>query len=288
MKSRTLIFGLIVLASTIIITNGSCSSSDGGDSDTTTVADSSKMPLNVVVFLDLSDRVTKNSDGTTQLDKDISIVNHLATIVSEKAYKNNIRKAKDCFKVIFYPAPEDSTINDLAKKLDIDMSSYQKIELQKKMDDVHNLSKTVNDNLKVIYDNTIEQHNFVGCDIWGFFNTKAKNYCVKPEYRNILVLITDGYIYHKDNLLKNQDNQTTYITPKSLSQNCDLIPGSDNLSDLEILMLEVNADPITDFTKIKQTVTTWFKAMGAKKYNIVETDLPNNTKTIVDNFLNIH
>ncbi len=247
--------------------------------------DSAKLPLNLTVFIDLSNRVIQDGDGTSQVDKDTVLVNHLAGIVSKKAWDSNIKHAKDCFKVFFYPAPADPTINGLAQSMDIDLGSYQKNQIQKKMDVAKDMTTTVDKNLKVIYQSTVEQHDFIGSDIWGFFNTKAKSYCVKDGYRNVLIVLTDGYIYHKDNLVDDGNGHITYITARTLRENKELLPCKQDLSDLEVLFIEVDARPKNDFEKIQTTIGKWLAGMKVKKYGVIETDLPNNTKTIIDNFI---
>lgn len=264
--------------------DGNCG--DGNCCTPSCGVDSTKIPLNLTVFVDLSDRMTKDSNGTTQLEKDMAIINQLADFVSKKSFSKNIKTAKDCFRVKFYPAPTDATINSLAENLDVDLSQFSKTEMEKKMSTAHDLAKTVNDNMKVIYDNSMKQANYIGCDIWGFFNTKAKPYCVKDGYRNVLVVLTDGYIYHINNLIK-EENVATYITPQTLMAKTALKPCHQDLSDLEVLFLEVNAEPQTDFVKLQETISEWLKGMKVKKFDIVETDLPTNTKTIIDSFLKI-
>lgn len=260
--------------------NGNCCTPSCG-------VDSAKMPLNVSVFIDLSDRVLKDADGTTQLGKDTSIVIQLASIVRKKAWDNNIRTAKDHFKVFFYPAPTEPTINGLAQKLDIDLSKYSRNALSEKMQQANDMVKIVDSNIKVIYNKAISEANFIGCDIWGFFNDKAQSYCVKKGYRNILFVLTDGYIYHVNNMVTDANNQTTYITNEMLSKKSQLMPCKADLSELEVLFLEINANPKTNYAEIQNTIRTWLKSMGVKRYDVVGTDLPNNTKTIIDNFVNL-
>lgn len=249
--------------------------------------DSAKMPLNLTVFIDLSNRVIHDADGTTQVNKDTIIINHLASVISKKAWKTNIRHAKDCFKVFFYPAPNDPTINNLAQNLDVDFGAFGNNEIPQKMQAATDLPRIVNDNVKVIYDNTVTQANYIGSDIWGFFNSKAKSYCIKSGHRNVLIVLTDGYIYHKNNLRENAEGQTTYITYKSLAAGKELIPCNQELSELEVLFLEINANPMSDADKIQSTICNWLRSMKISKYDVIETDLPSNTKIIIDNFINV-
>lgn len=100
-----------------------------------------------------------------------------------------------------------------------------------------------------------------------------------------MIVLTDGYIYHKDNLVDDGNGHITYITARTLRENKELLPCKQDLSDLEVLFIEVDARPKNDFEKIQTTIGKWLAGMKVKKYGVIETDLPNNTKTIIDNFI---
>ena len=51
-------------------------------------------------------------------------------------------------------------------------------------------------------------------------------------------------------------------------------------------MLELNPNPPTDQDKMEQVINDWLQNMGVQKYYVGETDLPSNTKIIIDKFLN--
>ena len=141
--------------------------------------------------------------------------------------------------------------------------------------------------IATIYDAALADGNFIGSDIWGFFNTQAQKTCVMKGYRNVLVIITDGYIYHKDNLVEDKANkQATYITKTTLAQGYTLTPIAGKISNLEVLVVELNPDPVTDFAKMESAISDWFKAIGISRYEILKTDLPANSKKPIIDFLN--
>lgn len=244
--------------------------------------------LNLSIYIDLSDRIIKEQNGYKQVDKDLEIINSITQSLSDKVWNKNIKYAKDCIKVFFYPSPNDSQINKLSQELVVNFGDFNKKQVQDKMDKATNLSKNFNNILTTIYTSALNDNKFYGSDIWGFFDTKANDMCVKDGYRNILVILTDGYIYDDHINKKDANGGQNFITPQSLAAETPLTPLNEGkkIDNLEVLVLEVNANPEGDFHKIETTIGNWFKTMGISKYKIVQTDLPANTKTIIENFLN--
>lgn len=242
------------------------------------------LPLNLNVFIDLSDRIIKNRDGLRQDVKDLEILNTIAQYVGHKAQSGNIKIARDHMKVLFYPAPVDSDIDKRAKALEVDFGSFTKKDLVAKLQRANDLASDFNKDLQVIYNNAIEQHNFTGSDIWGFFNSKVNNYCVREGFRNVLVILTDGYILDENHMVQDAGS-ANYITKSSLTKGLSLMPTGQKVDNLEVLVLEVNADPVGDFTRIQSTIAEWLNGMGIKTCKIAETDLPANTKVLIEDFL---
>ena len=141
--------------------------------------------------------------------------------------------------------------------------------------------------LDSIYQNTLKMKKWVGCDIWSFFsNKKVDNLCIRKGYRNILVILTDGYLYHKDNKFKD-GTAYSYILPETLNTpNASLISKRKGLNDLEVLILEVNPYSPGQRDRLIEVLEKWLKDMEVSKNQIEETDIPNNIKPIISNFLN--
>lgn len=298
---RIIIIGAVVAVLALLVLavakcGGKCkcdNHNNCGDSCKCGCVDSTKIkpkPMNVTVFIDLSDRIAKDRDGMKQVDKDLEIINGITEFFVDKQWgrngiKGNIKYTKDRIKVLFYPAPNDPNVSNLAKGLDYDFGNYTKAQMQQKMDDATNLSKNFNGALKQIYEGAIRDHNFIGSDIWGFFDTKVNNLCVDSKYRNILIILTDGYVLdinHKEN----NSSGANYITQSTLAQGLPLLPVKSKVNgNLEVLVLEVNANPVGDFNKIEKTLGDWFAAMGVNQYQILETDLPNTSKLVIRKFL---
>ncbi|MDR0733272.1 MAG: hypothetical protein LBF08_04335, partial [Dysgonamonadaceae bacterium] len=158
-------------------------------------------------------------------------------------------------------------------------------------------------NLAEIYQQSIQTSNWEGSDIWHFFKNDVKDYCIEkdPTYRNILIIFTDGYIYHKESVYSNA-NRYSYLLENNIRKfrtmdwkdkidkdDFGLITENHDLNNLEVLVLEISAENNNnkiDEDILKYVIEKWFKEMSISKYKIYSTDLPANTKMRIDNFFN--
>lgn len=280
-KMLSLIFSSVI-ALLLIVGCGSKSSENSGDSSTTAnvATGNSPKPLNISIYLDLSDRLVRNMKPV-QKDRDIEIVKHITEIVKNHAVNQKILPCRDRIKVFFYPSPNDSEIASLANDLEMDLDKAKPAEKKKLLME---LQDKFSKSLTPIYDITLQNKNWIGSDIWGFFKKQVDTYCVKKDARNIIVILTDGYIFHENNQQKDGNN-FSYILPKTLAnKNSGLIISRKGLENLEVLMLEVNPYTPTQEAQMEDVLKNWFFGMGVKKLRIGETDLPTNTKMIIDEF----
>ena len=288
MKNKAIILLGVIIALVIVIyilwpTQPPVPSDEKSESGIASVKNPAIIPLNLSVYLDLSDRIKPTgTEALSQKDKDIAIVEYLSNYIKDRAVSQKILPCKDRIKVFFYPEPTDGKVALLSDKLELDLATTDMKEKKHKLisfiDDFKN-------SMEHIYSSTIQTSSWLGSDIWGFFNKPIDNYCIKEGYRNVLVVLTDGYIYHASN---KRDNGSchTYILPQTLHDpsSC-LIDSRKGLDNLEVLMLELNPNPPTDQAKMEQVITDWLQAMGVQKYYVGETDVPSNTKMIIEKFL---
>jgi hypothetical protein len=240
-------------------------------------------PLNISVFLDLSDRLIRN-ETPPQMARDTQIVGHLVDLFVNKVVNEKIVPCNDHMKVFFYPLPPDKDVNLLASKLDIDLSTMAENPKEKKLALIsmrNNFSKS----LAQIYESTLKDKKWIGSDIWGFFKKSINDQCIRQGYRNILVILTDGYVYDQGDNIKEGHNYS-YILPKTLKdKSSGLIVRNRNLKDIEVLMLEINPYGTKNYDQMESVLSKWLKNMGISKYYISNTDLPTNTQTVIDNFI---
>jgi hypothetical protein len=255
--------------------------------------------LNVSILLDLSDRVIQPMQPA-QSERDIEIVSVLINVFKKGMQSKGAYQAKDKIQILFNPTPTDSNINNIAKQLNVDLS---KMDNKQKKVVYDNIEKDFEQGLREIYDLTLKTKKWVGSDIWRFFKRDAQELCIENDtnYRNILIIVTDGYLYHTQSLYR-QNNRTAFITgiylqkegfrnnpnwqAKFDSKDYGLIFSGQTFENLEVMVLEVNSSSQhkNDEDIIRAFLDKWFEEMKIKNAVIYNTDLPANTKRRIENF----
>jgi len=254
--------------------------------------------LNVSVLIDLSDRIDpqKNPNPTMEyFQRDTEYIKAI-----EKGFLDHIKSKKviqlnDQMQVFFNPEPLDPKMNELTKELKV---SFDKNTTKENINLVQNKYSSLP---MQIYESAIKDKKYVGSDIWEFFKNKAKDYCIKDDHRNVLFILTDGYIYHKDSKFS-EGQKTSYLTPelvKSLKLNSSdfknkiqdkdlgFVKANDDLDNLEVIVLGINPAKGNPFEAdvIKEYWENWFKEMKITKYQIKSADLPSNLEPIITKVL---
>lgn len=240
--------------------------------------------LNISIFLDLSDRLTRNL-MPSQMSRDTAIVGYIVDYFKTKTLGPKILSSKNKIKVLFYPTPKSTNINALANDLCIDMENFKGVEKRNKLE---NMKGQFQHNLTQIYEETIKAQNWIGCDIWDFFSSKKVDVqCICKDSRNILIILTDGYLFDVNHKIQN-GNAFSYISPQTLNiNNSSLIVKRNGLENLEVCILEINPYNVKHRDKMQLIIGNWLKEMGVKEENITiaETDLPTQTQTVINSFL---
>jgi hypothetical protein len=255
--------------------------------------------LNLSIFLDVSDRISPDvhPNGTMEYYKrDLGYLNSVMTAFQNHILKKKIILMNDKVQVFIDPPPANSEINSIIDELRI---SINKNNVTNKM--IETLNEKYSDACNKLYELAIHDNNFVGSDIWGFMKNKVNDYCISTEHRNILIIITDGYIYHKDNII-NDGNRGSYLTTKKIRQlglntsnwevvlkdkDCGFIVKNSDLDNLEVLVLGINAYKNSPFEEdvIRTYWENWLTGMGVKKFSIKSADLPTNLDVTIQNFI---
>jgi len=299
-----------ILTIAILVINGCApdnTEEQNSQNDNISEVKATNKQLNITILLDLSDRIepTKYPANPQHFERDISIVNYFTEYFKKDMEKRGVFKSKGKLKVVFSPRPKDSEINDIASKLKVNLENKNSKE---KKEVFETISENFKESLTKIYTKTIDTKKYLGSDTWRFFKNDVKDYCVDESgnYRNILVLITDGYIFHVDSKdLKEQRSQ--YLTPEFIySQRINLIgdinivkerikkydygymTATNDLDNLEILVLEINPTPKrkNDEDVIKEYLSKWFSEMNVKDFALYNSDLPEYTKERIEKYMN--
>ncbi|MDF2551673.1 MAG: hypothetical protein K0R77_948 [Chryseobacterium sp.] len=250
--------------------------------------------INVSILIDLSDRIDPKTNPNPTMEYFQRDTEYIKSI--EKEFLNHIKTKKiitynDQMQVFFNPEPSDPKMNHFTKELKV---SFDK---NTSKDYFSSVEKKYSELPSNIYQSAINDGKFVGSDTWEFFRNKVKDYCIKGDHRNILFILTDGYMYHEDSKFS-QEKKTSYLTSKLIKANnltdsdfkttieknkLGFVKANDNLNNLEVIVLGINPEKGNPFEEgvIKEYWENWFKEMKIKNYQIKSADLPSNLEPII-------
>lgn len=289
---------ILFLLITIITFSCSCKREED-EKETGKAPKNTSNNINISILLDLSDRISPQKYPNPTMEyylRDVGYINSISEAFTDHLRSKTIRQIDDKMQVFFEPSPLNSEINILSKNLKIDVNGKNI-----KKENITNIKKIYSEDPLKIYQLAIHDDKYVGSDTWRFFKGKVNDYCIEDGYRNILVVLTDGYIFYEDTKMK-EGNLTTYITPKIISENnlntsnwleqmtnkkLGFIKANNDLSNLEILVLGVNPNSKNSYEEdvIKTYWSQWFEAMKVKRYVIKNADLPSNMDKIIKDFI---
>lgn len=298
-KTMKIIKFLILLFSPLILFNCTGGTKNAPPQPNDNKINSISNNLNISILLDLSDRIDPVKYPNPSMEyyqRDAQYINMIAQSFIKHLKSKKVILLNDQIGLYFNPEPNDSAINDISKHLKI---SFSKNSPKEQLQETEEKYQTLP--LK-IYEAAIKDGDYVGSDIWRFFKDKVNDYCIEDEHRNILVILTDGYMYHADSEMK-EGNKTSYLTPqlirqfnlnrsdweeKILENSNGFIPAKKNLNNLEVLVLGINPDKKNPFEGdvIENYWSVWLTEMGISKFKILKTDLPSNLEKPVSEFLN--
>ena len=255
--------------------------------------------LNVSILLDLSDRISPTKYPNESMEfykRDAGYIKTISNVFLENLSTKKMRQANEKIELYFEPSPSNSDINNLSKKLKFKIT---KDNISKEI--IDEIEKSYSTYPGEIYELAIADNSYVGSDTWRFFKNKVQDYCINEDQRNILIILTDGYIYHEDSRLK-EGNRSSYLIPQEIRKNkLNASSWKENfenkdfgflnidvdLSNLEILVLGINPDSKNVYEEdvSYEYWSKWFKEMRVKRFAIKQTDLPSNMDKIIREFI---
>ncbi len=256
-----------------------------------------KENLNISILLDLSSRI----DEPNQQANDSAYIVSISNVFNTHIKKKKLGLLKDNLQLLFHPTPKNPKINELSEKLKISyVKGVSKKELTSKTDSVYSTIPAEIYNLA--RQDFIENHEYPGSDIWRFFKDDIDDYSMDDCYRNIVIILTDGYMYFENTKME-EGNRTSYLTPKSLDnmplnnsnwkdimaeKGFGFITKRNNLEDAEVLILGVQShnktNPYARDIIIKYW-ENWLEEMGVKSSKVKQADIPSNMDKIIKEFI---
>ncbi|PQJ80866.1 hypothetical protein [Polaribacter porphyrae] len=300
MKKTKTIFPLFILILFFSCAKDSINKKDVDNKNSViTSKNTSTQNLNISFLLDLSDRINPQKYPNESMEfyqRDIAYIKSVSEAFDTHLRNKRVRQMNDKIQLFFDPAPLNENINKISNQL-----KYNVYKDNINLELLDNIKETYTKKPIEIYDLAIKDNSYVGSDTWRFFKNKIKDFCIEDDHRNILVILTDGYIFHKNTQIK-EDNYTSYLTPQIIrkfrlnSSNWEekiekekygFIPATDHLESLEILVLGINPDKKNSYEQdvIVKYWSNWFKSMKVIKYNIKSAGLPSNMDKIIKDFI---
>ncbi len=251
--------------------------------------------LNISILLDLSDRI----ENLKIKEKDSAYLSSLAEVFVNHVKSKKLILLEDKMQLFFNPEPSDNRINGIAEKLKI---SFTKETSKSNLEDALKLYSEYPSQLYTLAQEDAKAvKGYPGSDIWSFFKDNVKDYCIDDCHRNVLVILTDGYMFYNKTVMK-EKNKTSYLTPKSLKnlqlnngdwkqkikeEQFGFIQATSGLDDLEILVIGITSHNDNPYAKdiIKTYWSEWLDSMGIKKYKIKNAGIPSNIEKVISDFI---
>lgn len=277
----------------------SCKEDPKNEEKETAVKSAASENYNISILIDLSDRISlkKNPNPTMEIyQRDLGYIKSVSEAFTQHLKPKRMRQIDDKMQIFFNPEPENSQINSISKKLRI---TVNKDNASREL--LNSINSTYSSKTSKIYESAIKDDKYIGSDIWNFFDSKIQDQCIDKDYRNILVILTDGYMFYEGTQIKD-GNLSSYLTPLLIKKNglntnhwqkkfekgnFGFIKINKDLSNLEVLVLGINPSKNNPFEEkvIKAYWSKWLSEMNIKHFEIKNADLPSNMDKIIKDFI---
>ena len=233
-----------------------------------------KKPVNIVVIVDTSDRVSK-ARNPYQIEKDLKITENIVNIFEETFVRPNLYiGSKDTLAFVVPEQPEEPPIpQKISEHLKIWRTSKQRAagapEFKK-------MKANLLGAIHGLYQHVGEQRQFTGSDIWSWFRDSGAVY-LKPDARNYIICLSDGYLDFNHNIQIRRPKRT-YISYRQVAKFRDtpdwkqkfhteghslLEIGKDFSNyNVKFLMVEITHRHMLDLEIVQEYWQTWLKSMG--------------------------
>ena len=176
------------------------SKGDGQGSKSTTAK-----PTNIIVVLDISDRLKKSG----QIERDIKIVEHIVTHFKEEFVRKHLEKYMGTppyphrltVAVPEQPVPvPEQSVSEQPKPYRIPSAMPGKLKIRDLKEtrgmsrsEVKKKTDALIEEIKKLYKFAQKDNPYTGADIWSWFQQDAENYLQKG-FHNYIICLSDGYL----------------------------------------------------------------------------------------------
>ena len=316
MKSKISHFIPILLSILMVSCNNSNqNSTTENDCKTVKKLAGERKNLNISIFLDLSDRISPTINPNPAMEywkRDLGYINSIS-----EAFEVHLRNKKtvlmdDNIKLFLHKEPENiPDIDNIVRSLRKDFTRENAT-----LENICSISNDYNQFSNLIYSKTLQQKepiakrridDYPGSDIFDFFKSRVKDYCIKENHRNILFILTDGYMYMSGTNNINSDNKSNYVLSKELArwgfnsnnyqskitkEGYDFQVPVTDLDNLEVFVIGLAPKNSWELDVLNSYWSKWLKEMGVKNFQdenwgryLKKADLPSEVDNLIQDFI---
>ena len=269
------IFSIFFLAAWVLAHYG-CGGTPGASTQAGNPQAGKVEPINVVVVLDLSNRLVKTPG---QADKDQAIIQSALKIFDERQKRQAYITSNDLLRLVVAPQPDVPTSANDSMRIDMGekrakVGNKSLMGLPKFKAERERFERS----LSRLYEQALAQP-FTGADLYTFFCTELPRNFADPNRKTKVLVLTDGYLefdraylsrrpdctYMRelDKMRREKDNWKGRFDKKKLG----LCPcPAQQFSNTEVLFLETaplfKGASVYEFPIIEHYWTTWFDSMA--------------------------
>lgn len=234
-------------------------------------------PINIVVIIDTSDRVSEERNPN-QAAKDVEIAKSIVDFYYERAR----RKMFSTKNRLAFVVPEQPNTPQISSEIIRNLKIWptredQRIGASKFEEKKENLLKAIDE----LYQSVETENTFTGSDIWKWFRASEVLY-LKKDMQNYIICISDGYLDFNVDIPRAKG---TYIPYRDVvkfrkdpnwEQKFDvgghglLKVGDFSAYDVKFLMVEIKLRHMLDLPILKKYWRTWLASMGINNSEFVE------------------
>jgi hypothetical protein len=269
-----------------------CKNDKAAQDKNNTTAAKAQTPINVVVLLDLSDRLKLSN----QVAKDQEIIRNILNAFEQEQRKYGFMASKD--KLSLSVAFQNSSKYN---QYDLGNNRFMIDMLYK---NANPMNKPVFDEKKRAFDSAVVElyqkaikSPTDGADVWGFFCTGWNN-VYQADKKNKVIILTDGYLQFSRDITSKRPTGTYMTSFDKMRNQSDwektfnrlkLTPCPASLSNTEVLVLEVSPKNksinTNEFQIISKFWKTWFDDMKTYSEVYETSDVSGFTNDKITNFI---